>query len=45
MFERKLAQWASVVRDQFNIPARLVLWGGQGMNVGESSDPSGHDQS
>ena len=39
MFEKKLTQWASVVRDQFNIPARLVLWGGQEMNFGEFSDP------
>lgn len=39
VLEKKLAQWAGIVREQFNIPARLVLWGGQEMNFGEFVTP------
>ena len=39
VFENKLTQWAGVIREQFNIPARLVLSGGQEMNFGEFSEP------
>lgn len=39
VLENKLAQWASIVSEQFNIPARLVLWGGQEINLGEFVTP------
>ncbi len=39
VLENKLAQWAGSVREQFNIPARLVLWGGQEINFGEFITP------
>jgi len=39
-WEKKLTQWAKAVRDQANLPARLVLWDGQQHDFGQFSTPS-----
>jgi len=38
-WEKKLAQWVSHIRDQANIPARVVLWNGQQLDFGNFSAP------
>jgi cyclopropane-fatty-acyl-phospholipid synthase len=38
-WEKKLAQWVAQVRDQANVPARLVLWDGQQHDFGNFAAP------
>lgn len=38
-WEKKLAQWVSHIRDQANIPARVVLWNGQQLDFGNFTAP------
>jgi cyclopropane-fatty-acyl-phospholipid synthase len=38
-WEKKLTQWVAEVRNQANVPARLVLWNGQQHDFGNFSDP------
>jgi cyclopropane-fatty-acyl-phospholipid synthase len=38
-WEKKLAQWVSKVREQANLPARVVLWNGQQLDFGTFAAP------
>ncbi|HEY4801384.1 MAG TPA: cyclopropane-fatty-acyl-phospholipid synthase family protein [Paraburkholderia sp.] len=38
-WEKKLAQWVEEVRNQANLPARLVLWSGQQYDFGHFAAP------
>uniref|UniRef100_UPI002ABDD62B class I SAM-dependent methyltransferase n=1 Tax=Paraburkholderia sp. J12 TaxID=2805432 RepID=UPI002ABDD62B len=38
-WEKKLAQWVDEVRNQANLPARLVLWSGQQYDFGHFAAP------
>ena len=38
-WEKKLAHWVSHIRDQANIPARVVLWNGQQLDFGHFTSP------
>jgi cyclopropane-fatty-acyl-phospholipid synthase len=40
LLEKKITQWAALVREQLNIPARIKLWNGQQIDLGDFETPA-----
>jgi cyclopropane-fatty-acyl-phospholipid synthase len=39
VLEKKIAQWAGQIREQSNIPVRIVLWNGEKIDLGHFTEP------